>query len=67
MRYSELVRVLAFSVISTLAMISQAQTSTQVLFTDVRVFDGVNDGLKSVDVLVEGNLIKSIGERPGHE
>lgn len=34
----------------------------QTLFINVNVFDGVNDGLKSLDVLVEDNLIKAVGK-----
>ena len=33
------------------------------LFTNVKVFDGVNDGLKERDVLVEGSLIKRVDRR----
>lgn len=40
-----------------LALSAQAD---QVLFTNVNVFDGVNDGLKERDVLVEDNLIKQV-------
>jgi len=31
------------------------------LFTNVQVFDGVNDARSAVDVLVQGNLIKQVG------
>ncbi len=34
----------------------------QTLFRNVKVFDGVEDKLHDVDVLVEGNLIKSVGK-----
>ena len=34
----------------------------QILFTDVKVFNGVDDKLHAVDVLVEGNLIKQVGK-----
>jgi imidazolonepropionase-like amidohydrolase len=37
----------------------------QVLFTNVNIFDGVNDGLmENASVLVEGNLIKAISTDP---
>lgn len=32
----------------------------QILFTNVKVFDGVNDSLQELDVLVEDNLIKQV-------
>ena len=35
----------------------------QVLFTNVRIFDGVKDRLTAGSVLVEGNLIKGVGAR----
>jgi len=34
----------------------------QILFTNVNVFDGVDDGLKSLDVLVEDQLIAAVGK-----
>ena len=34
----------------------------QVLFTNVRIFDGVNEKLTQGNVLVENNLIKEIGK-----
>jgi imidazolonepropionase-like amidohydrolase len=34
---------------------------TQVLITNVNVWDGTSDTVKKVDVLVEGNKIKRIG------
>ena len=38
----------------------------QVLFTNVNVFDGKSDSLEmDVDVLIEGNMIKSIGKGAG--
>jgi imidazolonepropionase-like amidohydrolase len=39
----------------------QADAKPQILITNVNVFDGVNDGLETQDVLVEGNLIKKVG------
>ncbi len=48
---------------------SRAQEPTRVLFTNVNVFDGVNDGLLlGMSVLVEGNMIAQISPgsiRPG--
>jgi imidazolonepropionase-like amidohydrolase len=48
------------------AFAAQAQDEPrQVLFTNVNVFDGVNDGLtENASVLVEGNLIKAISTDP---
>ncbi|NIL95288.1 MAG: amidohydrolase family protein, partial [Woeseiaceae bacterium] len=38
-------------------------TSTQVLITNVNIFDGTNEQLAlGQDVLVEGNLIKQVGQ-----
>jgi imidazolonepropionase-like amidohydrolase len=50
--------------IASFGMAAQAQDEPrQVLFTNVNVFDGVNDGLmENVSVLVEGNLILQIGK-----
>jgi imidazolonepropionase-like amidohydrolase len=33
----------------------------QILFTNVNVWDGTGEGLRNADVLVEGNLIKTVG------
>jgi imidazolonepropionase-like amidohydrolase len=42
---------------------AEESTNSQVLFTNVNIFDGKNDALAmSRDVLVEGNLIKQIGQ-----
>jgi len=48
------------------ALAAQAEDAPrQVLFTNVNVFDGVNDGLmENTNVLVEGNLIKAISTAP---
>ena len=35
----------------------------QTLFTNVKVFNGTDNKLSNVDVLVEGNLIKAIGKK----
>ena len=44
------------------AALAQDEAPAQVLFEDVRVFDGTSDRLTAkTNVLVEGNLIKSIG------
>jgi imidazolonepropionase-like amidohydrolase len=42
-------------------LLSASAFADTILFTNVQVFDGVNYGLKSHDVLVEENLIKEIG------
>ncbi len=42
------------------AAVSQEPPATT-LFTNVRVFDGVTEGLTRTDVLVEGNLIRQVG------
>jgi len=42
---------------------AEESTNSQVLFTNVNIFDGKNDALAmGRDVLVEGNLIKQIGQ-----
>jgi imidazolonepropionase-like amidohydrolase len=42
---------------------AEESTNSQILFTNVNIFDGENDALAmSRDVLVEGNLIKQIGQ-----
>jgi imidazolonepropionase-like amidohydrolase len=38
------------------------EDSTRILVTNVRIFDGVNQDLKSGSVLVEGNLIRAVGQ-----
>ena len=40
--------------------IAQDEAATQILFTNVQIFDGVNEGRMAGNVLVEGNLIKQI-------
>jgi len=52
--------------LSTLSAAVTADNSTaQVLFTNVHVFDGVNERrLESANVLVEGNLIKTVSTEP---
>ena len=54
-----MIRFFAFAVA---LLISNSVFADRVLFTNVYVFDGMNDGLKSLDVLVEDNLIKQVGE-----
>ena len=45
---------------------AQAEEPSQVLFENVRVFDGTSDRLSSpTSVLVENNLIKAIGSSAG--
>ena len=40
---------------------AQDEAPAQVLFTNVNVFDGVNDGLaEGMSVLIEGNLITAV-------
>ncbi len=42
---------------------AQVAASTEILFTDVRVFDGTSDALSApTNVLVRGNVIAAIGE-----
>jgi imidazolonepropionase-like amidohydrolase len=46
------------------AVAQQDSQASQILFKNVKIFDGVNDKLISgQDVLVEGNLIKEIGAK----
>ena len=46
------------------AIVAQEEAPNQVLFENVRVFDGTTDGLTPpTSVLVENNLIKAIGSR----
>jgi imidazolonepropionase-like amidohydrolase len=40
---------------------AQEDESERVLITNVNIFDGVNDGLKSGSVLIENNLITAVG------
>ena len=51
--------------IFTFSSVASAQESTEpkrILFTNVNVFDGVNDALEmNTSVLVEGNLIAAVG------
>ena len=54
-----MIRFFAFAVA---LLISNSVFADRVLFTNVYVFDGMNDGLKSLDVLVEDNLIKQVGK-----
>jgi imidazolonepropionase-like amidohydrolase len=44
---------------------AQDEAPSQILFTNVNVFDGTSDGLhEGTNVLVEGNLIKTISNSP---
>jgi imidazolonepropionase-like amidohydrolase len=57
--------VLATYLFASLGLVSYAQDApepAQTLFQDVRVFNGTDNQLLDVDVLVEGNLIKAIGK-----
>jgi imidazolonepropionase-like amidohydrolase len=40
--------------------IAQDEAPTQILFTNVHVWDGTSDGLQQADVLIHGNLIKQV-------
>jgi imidazolonepropionase-like amidohydrolase len=42
--------------------VSITATAGEILFTNVNVFDGTSDKLKSHDVLIEDNLIKQVGK-----
>lgn len=44
-----------------IAIVGFAQENTQILFTNVKVWDGTSESLKNADVLVENNMIKEIG------
>ncbi len=46
----------------TQAQAEEKKAPKQVLFTNVKIFNGVDDKLIKADVLVEGNLIKQIGK-----
>ena len=52
-----------FTICTSVAFAQQdeAQKSSFTLIQNVNIFDGVNDGLKSGNVLIEGNLIKEVG------
>ena len=49
--------------LTTTAMAAEEEAPKQVLFKNIRIFNGVDDRLIKGDVLVEGNLIKSVGRR----
>jgi len=47
------------------ALAQKAEKPRQVLFTNVHVFDGINKSrIKNANVLVEGNLIKTVSTNP---
>ena len=52
---------IATLVISNTAFAQEPGQPNQIMFTNVKVFDGVNDRLENGPVLIEGNLIKAIG------
>ena len=58
-------RVLAACLLSSLTLFAAGspgtQETSQILLTNVRIFDGVNEVLMAGDVLVEGNLIRAVG------
>ena len=50
---------------STQTLAEDAQAKPQVLFSNVHVFDGINDArIENANVLVEGNLIKQVSTDP---
>lgn len=52
-------------VLSPAAAVAQDEAPTQILFTDVNIFDGVHETrIENASVLVEGNLIKTISTDP---
>jgi len=55
-----------FVLVGTLSALAHAQgleSVRRVLFTNVHVFDGVNEArIENADVLVEGNLIKAVSK-----
>lgn len=56
---------LIFLVVANLFVPALAQDAKQTLFTNVHVFDGVNEAMiENANVLVEGNLIKTISINP---
>ena len=50
------------AICAVLALTAGSSDAAQTLFTNVKVFNGVDDLLLDVDVLVENNLIKAVGE-----
>ena len=62
------IKMLLVTALAWLACGVQAQDETaaqkQTLFTNVKVFDGTGNELLGVAVLVEGNMIKQVGEIP---
>ena len=59
------VAALAALAVSLSALTVAAEEKRQVLFTNVHVFDGVNEArIENANVLVEGNLIKAISTQP---
>ena len=56
-----LATILTVALVAPAAVAQEAkQAPTQVLFTNVNIFDGVNEGRMAGNVLVEGNLIKQV-------
>jgi adenine deaminase len=47
-----------------LPAIAQDDAPAQTLFTNVQIFDGVNEERMAGNVLVEGNLIKQVSAGP---
>ena len=67
MKTAKLLTVLLISIMMALPLFAQEKEApTQILITNVSVWDGTSDGLKDVDVLVEGNKIKAAYDRNLH-
>jgi len=57
--------VTAILLFSTVSVFAQGDQPTQTLFTNVNVFDGVNEQLiENASVLVEGNMITAVSAKP---
>jgi imidazolonepropionase-like amidohydrolase len=57
--------VIITSILSISQVMAKDEKPRQVLFTNVNIFDGVNDSLmRNASVLVEGNLIKAVSAKP---
>jgi len=55
---------LLFSLLFSANIAAQQTSPQQVLFTNVKAFDGISDSLRSADVLTTGNLIDTISDEP---
>ena len=54
---------LSLVLLSFMSVHAQDEESSQILITNVRIFDGVNEELVQGQVLVEGNLISAVSAR----